>query len=374
VNRHDAIIVGAGPAGSSCARGLARAGLDVVVIDRAQFPRHKPCAGWITPGVFDALEIRPADYGEGRTLQPIAGFRVCVWGRRGCDAAFGTTVSHGIRRSEFDHYLLERSGARTMMGTPVTRAEQSRGRWVVNGDVEAPVLVGAGGHFCPVAARVSPHRLAGPLVLAQELEFEIGDAQAAACRTRPTLPSLFFCPDLQGYGWVVCKGRYLNVGFGHVDRQGFADRARRFREWLVAEGEVPPGTPANWCGHAYRVWGRPQRPLVTDGALLVGDAAGVAAPSSGEGIRPAIESGQLAARAIVDAGGVYTRDRLEAYRLLLERRLGPPPSEPGPGARLGDRIRHAVGARLIGQAWFARRVVSSRFLGRVPRAHAGPPC
>ena len=77
---HDIVIVGGGPAGSTCAWRLRRAGFDVVVVDKATFPRDKVCAGWITPQVFDELRIDPGEYGIGRTCQPITGFRVGVIG------------------------------------------------------------------------------------------------------------------------------------------------------------------------------------------------------------------------------------------------------------------------------------------------------
>lgn len=360
--RCDAIIVGAGPAGSSCARDLVRAGLDVVVVERAPFPRHKPCAGWITPPVLQMLDIEPAAYADGRTLQPITGLRVTVRRRGGGDADFGRTVGYGILRHEFDLCLLERSGARKVMGVGVTRLERRQDTWLVDGTLEAPVLVGAGGHFCPVAAHLNAGRSEGPLVLAREIEVPITPEQAAACRTRATLPSLYFCPDLRGYGWVFRKGAYLNAGFGRLDPCGFASRSREFETWLFEQAELPPGLPARWHGHAYLLWGRPRREVVADGALLVGDAAGLAAPASGEGIRPAIESGHLAARVIVEAGGDYARRRLEPYRALLEQRFGRPRAPGGQTSRAVDRCRRALGARLIGHTAFGRRLLASRFL------------
>ena len=79
--RCDALVVGGGPAGSTCARALGRAGWNVVVADRARFPRDKVCAGWLTPEVFGLLELDPAEYrATGATLQDISGFRTGVIG------------------------------------------------------------------------------------------------------------------------------------------------------------------------------------------------------------------------------------------------------------------------------------------------------
>ena len=76
MDRCDALIVGGGPAGSTCARELTLAGWKVLVIDRARFPRDKVCGGWVTPGVFRLLDLDPAEYrATGRTLQEIRGFK-----------------------------------------------------------------------------------------------------------------------------------------------------------------------------------------------------------------------------------------------------------------------------------------------------------
>jgi len=76
----DVLIVGGGPAGSTCARELVRAGLDVVVMDKHAFPRDKVCAGWITPPVVQALGLDCADYAHGRVMQAIYGFRTGMIG------------------------------------------------------------------------------------------------------------------------------------------------------------------------------------------------------------------------------------------------------------------------------------------------------
>src|SRR5579859_2730289 len=112
----DVLIVGGGPAGSSCAWKLQQSGLDVVILDKQVFPRDKICGGWITPPVLTSLDIDPLEYARGRVLQPITGFRVGCIGDRAIETDLGEPVSYGIRRSEFDDYLLRRSGARLALG------------------------------------------------------------------------------------------------------------------------------------------------------------------------------------------------------------------------------------------------------------------
>ena len=107
----DVLIVGGGPAGSSCARGLRKSGLDVAILDKQAFPRDKVCGGWITPRVLTELEIDPAEYAQEHALQPITGFRVGCVGGPSLETNYGQAVSYGIRRRQFDDYLLKRSGA-----------------------------------------------------------------------------------------------------------------------------------------------------------------------------------------------------------------------------------------------------------------------
>ena len=180
----DVLIVGGGPAGSSAALGLTRAGLDVVVLDRAEFPRDKTCAGWVTPPVLAALGIDPDCYAAAQILQPITGFRIRRIGDREVRIHCGEPVSYGVLRCEFDHHLLARCGARLRLGERVRSIERdrSRERWVVNGAIEARILVGAGGHFCPVARHVRAGRAPREIaILAQEAEFALSPGERAEC-------------------------------------------------------------------------------------------------------------------------------------------------------------------------------------------------
>src|SRR5437867_12610065 len=91
----DILIVGGGPAGSSCAWSLRNSGLDILIIDKHTFPRDKVCGGWITPQLMQELEIDHDDYGRGRILQPIIGFRTSRMGDSEVTACYGEPGSYG---------------------------------------------------------------------------------------------------------------------------------------------------------------------------------------------------------------------------------------------------------------------------------------
>ena len=298
----DVLIAGGGPAGSTCVWALRQAGLDVIVIDRAIFPRDKVCAGWITPQVLTDLRLDVPGYRHGRTFQPFTGFRVGLIGSAGgVDAAYDHPVGFGIRRCEFDEYLLQRSGARLRLGTPISSIRRDGLRWNVNDGFNAPMLVGAGGHFCPVARMLNGSSDGAALVVAQEAEFAIDPCETSSFNTVPERPELYFSPALDGYGWCLRKQNYMNIGFGRLDRRRLPSATAEFAAFLKAEGRIPRHVSCHWNGHAYVLSGSPRRRIMDDGVLLVGDAAGLAYPQSGEGIRPAIESGLIAASTIIEA-------------------------------------------------------------------------
>lgn len=356
----EALIIGGGPAGSSCAWQLRRHGLDVMLMDKANFPRDKVCAGWITPAVLRTLEIDPQAYARQRTLQAISSFRTGLIDGPQLATGYADTVSYGIRRCEFDDYLLRRADARLVLGQSLKSLRREGGRWLVNDQISTPLLIGAGGHFCPVARHLGAELGAGETaVAAKEIEFEMDAQQIASCQVRPEMPELYFCADLSGYGWCIRKGRYLNIGLGMERSHRLSDALQRFCDFLRLRGRIPPEIPESFHGHAYLLYGRSARRLLDDGVLLVGDAAGLACPRSGEGIRPAVESGLMAATTILQAAGDYRRGRLAAYSQRLEARYGSPP--PGTGIVAAQDLRQRLARLLLRNRWFTRHVVLDRW-------------
>ena len=363
MERCDVAIVGGGPAGSSCAWQLVRRGLDVVVLDRARFPRDKVCAGWITPQIVESLALSLEDYGVGRVLQPIRGFRVGMSGATAHAVEHDVPVSYGIRRCELDHYLLMRSGARLRLGRRLRWLARDGAGWLIDGELRARLVIGAGGHFCPVARQLAGDgRAFEPVVAAREIEVELSPHELE--RYDGELPELYFEPDLAGYGWIVRKGSWLNIGLGR-QLGDLNARLRAFLAQLQSDGRLPSRALGALHGHAYLLRGETPRSPSHAGALLIGDALGLADPHSGEGIRAAVESGLLAADAIADTGCDPSPSALACYDERLRARFGKIGSTSASGPRLSGgavaRLRTRFGGWLLDRTSFARHVVVDRW-------------
>ncbi len=286
----ETLIVGGGPAGSSCAWELRRRGLECLILERQELPKRKLCAGWITPKVLADLEIAPADYPHGlRTLD-----RIRVYLGSTALRATHRTLQYSIRRVEFDNWLLERSAVEVVRHA-VRRVESARGSFVVDGSFRCRNLVGAGGTSCPVKrALFGPER--GRLILTQEVEFE--------AEPRDPVCTLFYpFAGAGGYAWYVPKRGAVNVGFGAAAarlRGNVKSHWERLVRLLLKRGllDAAPPEPGS---HPYYVGDRGKE-VRRGNAYIVGDAAGLATCDLGEGIGPAVESGLWAARSIAGAG------------------------------------------------------------------------
>ncbi len=325
----DTIIVGAGPAGSSCAWRLKRAGRDVVMLDKAQFPRLKLCAGWITPKVMHDLEFTPADYPHAilklNIHSHIKGLPIAWHG----SPIKGDTFS--IRRIEFDDWLRRRAGVDTVPHT-VKTIRRDGDLYIIDDAFTCRYLVGAGGTACPVRRALFPdNRRKFRQVVTLEHEF--------AYPAREDICHLYFMHyGAKAYAWYFPKGDgYVNIGLGgkanYYRKCGATihDHFRRFLADLVAEGKLDAETAGSFKagGHPYYLYSGHGK--VREGnCFLIGDAAGLATVDLGEGIGPAIESALMTAAEIAGTG-TYAKEKVTQFssgglaRRLAERFIAPKP-------------------------------------------------
>ena len=245
------------------------------------------------------LDLEPSDYPHSFTTS--RALTVCF-------RTFRVTLpnhQHAIRRVEFDHWLLNRSGAPVHEHT-VKSIVQSGSGYVVDGEFASQYLVGAGGTYCPVYRtlfKADHPRARGALIVAREEEFAYPHA-SDDCR-------LWFWKNLPGYAWYVPKsGGYVNVGVG-----AWADALDlQWRQPEERTGSSSSKSSTGWAScaqHTYRPRGhcyylrQGLRAVRKGNAFITGDAAGLATLDMGEGIGPAIRSGVLAADAIA-GGGEYS--------------------------------------------------------------------
>ncbi|ASR33987.1 drug:proton antiporter [Prauserella marina] len=327
----EVIVVGAGPAGSTAATYLARAGVDVLLLEKSTFPRDKVCGDGLTPrGVKQLIDLG-IDTSESDGWMHSRGLRILT-GELTLELDWPDLTSYppyGVARTrhDFDDVLAKaavKSGARMLERTTVTGAitDERTGRVVgVTGksgedrrpvSFRAPLVLACDGVSARLALSIGIEKNEKrPLGVAVrryyrsprhderyiEGHLELWD------RADPRNPKL-----LPGYGWAFPLGDgTVNVGLGMLSTSSSfrsIDYRALLRSWLDS-------TPEEWgyreenavgkIGGAGLPMGFNRTPHYRDGLLLLGDAGGMVSPFNGEGISAAMESAQLAAEHVLQA-------------------------------------------------------------------------
>jgi menaquinone-9 beta-reductase len=288
----EAVIIGGGPAGSTCAWKLRQGGVDAAILDQYEFPRHKLCAGWVTPRVVRDLALdassHPGLYTFDRLHYHFYGHRLTL-----------KTRQYAIRRYKFDAWLLQRSAA-PFYQHKVRKIRQENGRYIIDDAYRCTYLIGAGGTNCPVYRTffktINPRAKTQQIVsLEEEFEYEVQD---------PNCYLWFFDNGLPGYAWYVPKGEnYLNIGIGGK-AAALAARGETIQaHWNLLTEKLEQlglvlGQTYQPKGHHYHLSEKVRNGQLGN-VFIVGDAAGLATKDMGEGIGPAVESAILAAEAIL---------------------------------------------------------------------------
>jgi geranylgeranyl reductase family protein len=300
VERFDVAVIGAGPAGSATAIHLARAGARTLLIDKASFPRDKPCGGGLTLRAVRELPVDPAPVVE-REVDRME-FRL---GRRGRFERRGRRGPFVLmtQRRRLDQYLAEQAAS--------AGADFRDGVKVSVEEIDAGVIVGADGANGATAKALG---LGGPIVHGVAYE---GNAPYDDRYRGLALIELGSIPG--GYGWIFPKGDHLNVGVGGWESEG--PRLRDHLAALCGRYAIDVDSLQSVRGHRLPLRRSGFVPA-RDRALLVGDAAGLVDPLTGDGMYEAFVSARLAAEATLDvlAGREQT---VEPYTERLLHAIGP---------------------------------------------------
>ena len=313
---YDAIIVGAGPAGSTAARLLAAEGAKVLLLDKQKFPRDKPCGGGVTLRASSEVDIDLTPIIE----QTVYGARFSLRLKKGFDRRFEKPLTYMTQRARLDAHLAQcaaEAGAEfhdgeavrsiEVAGAPTVRTDQGR--------YSSEVLIGADGANGIVGAAAGL-RFGAEHAVALEANLP---ASGEVLKDWRENIGMDLGDVVGGYGWVFPKGDHLNLGVGGWSYGGAMLRPKLAR--LARSHGFAPGELEHLRGHRLpmRV---PRTAIVSGRVALVGDAAGLVDPLTGEGIHMAFASGRLAARSTRTLLNGEVADMLP-YQRAVDRELQP---------------------------------------------------
>jgi geranylgeranyl reductase family protein len=344
----DVLVVGAGPGGATAAHYLARHGVDVAVVDKASFPREKPCGDGLTPRAVKVLLDMGVDTDDPGFAR-VEGLR--IYGRYASLElpwpVLNDWPGYGLVRTrhDFDHLLVQhaqKSGAQFWDATEAVGPIQEDGwvhgarlRDVTEDDGEAPVREVRAKYV--LAADGASSRFAGQAGVKRDPTRPLGIAARRYYRTeRPLQPWLESWLDLwegddliPGYGWLFpLPDGTVNVGAGLLNTfTGFKDvSAQRlfdaFAGMITDEWGVSEETATGRVLSGPLPMGMNRQPLAMPGMLVIGDAAGLVNPFNGEGIAYAMESGRLAAELVYEALVTGRPGLAHVYPTELRRQYG----------------------------------------------------
>jgi geranylgeranyl reductase family protein len=301
MERYDVLVVGAGPAGSATAIHLARGGARVLLVDKARFPRDKPCGGGLTGR---ALRAAPCSV-DPVVEHVVETFELRLDYRRKFERNCGAPMILMTQRRRLDAYLAEQAAEAGAEFRDDTRVDDlvigldGMDARVGGVRVHADTVVGADGANGVVARSAG---LGDGIVRGVALEGNVSWDELDSDRYRArAVVELGVVPG--GYAWVFPKGDHANLGVGGWHTEG--PRLRDHLARLADAHRVPFEKLTEVKGHRL-----PMRAIGSEPAagrvLLAGDAAGLVDPLSGDGMYEAFVSGKLAAEAILaDAHETY---------------------------------------------------------------------
>ena len=319
---YDVVVIGAGPAGSTATRYLARKGLKVCLIDKDSYPRDKPCGGGFSTTLIDEfpyLKKRTDDFLKGTAKVGVLhspNRRVVLRGK--VDLALALRI-------DFDNVLFESALEQGVDSFTGTRAKHVKfhpnySEIILSGgnSVKGVVVLGADG-VSSMVARESGLRKRWPtnnITACRVAEVPATDEQILERYTKD-LQYHFYAnfAGLPGYGWIFPKRETINIGLGIVGThaQGLPRLFDVFVRYLKRQGLLMENADLSSAKGALVPTGGPVKKSLINRCLIAGDAAGMVSPLTGGGIAYAMKASRFASAVLVSA---FDEDILEEKRLM----------------------------------------------------------
>lgn len=329
---YDVIVIGAGPAGSIAAYHCANAGLNTLLLDKAKFPRVKPCGGAVSVRSLKALAHVGIQIPSSVIEQKIFGFHLMGPEMKPFEYRCSQLLAYTVQRAKFDNYLANqanKAGAEFIQECALTELEQHKNYVrceTEKGSFKGQLVIGADGATSKVGRLVGLRQARKPNELGLAVEVDVPIAANFWNKgLNPSLLVIWFLNIPNGYFWVFPRRHSLSLGVGGIaGKLGHVPRLLRgLSNMFCEQHNLPLLNLPKLRGHLLPVF-ESLPPLTAHRVLLIGDAAGFIDAFSGQGICYALESGiisaQTAFRIVKQSQALTTAS--SQYRSQILQRFG----------------------------------------------------
>ncbi len=327
---YDVIVIGAGPAGSMTAYRCAEAGLHTLLVDKAQFPRVKPCGGALSIRSLKALQFAGIHVPTSLTEQPIFGFQFMGPEMKPFEYRSRDLFAYTVKREIFDYYLAQqavKAGADFTQNCTLTHLEQHEGFVECHtdkGEFTGKLVIGADGATSRVGFLTNLRKPMKAHEIGIAVETEVQISKKIWNQTLdPSLLVLWLLNIPKGYFWVFPRKASLSIGVGGIASElgNVPNLLRGLTRMFCSWHQLPLFKLKRLRGHQLPIFESPI-PLSNHRVFLIGDAAGFIDVFSGQGICYALEGGIICAQTatnIIQGNHSLTQAATQYQRRVTQR-------------------------------------------------------